>query len=236
VSSRFDQTRLATIVENMEKKLPRSGWPVWMGSNHDADRFASRWCDDDDRKIRCALMMLLTLRGTPLLGYGDEIGLPNVKLNEAQLRDPVGLRFWPAYPGRDPGRTPMQWNGHDGAGFTQGGVQPWLPFGHPSRCNVSDQRDDPNSVLHLCRDLIALRKAETDLRGGTYTRRATRDGTWVYSRGKRFIVALNMSDDVAKIPRVRGTVRLSSGRDRDGSSFSGGLVLEPWEGVIVERP
>jgi alpha-glucosidase len=235
VHSRFDAGRLSTIVDNMEKGLPRSGWPVWMGSNHDADRLASRWCTDEDRKIRCALMMLLTLRGTPLLGYGDEIGLPNVELREEQLRDPVGVRFWPAYSGRDPGRTPMQWTSREGAGFTRAGVEPWLPFGHPTRCNVADQRGDPNSVLHLCRDLIALRKTERDLRLGTYSHRASPEGSWLYNRGKRFVVALNMSDEPVKIPRIRGTVQLSTGRDRDGSSFSGGITLEGWEGVIVSR-
>jgi alpha-glucosidase len=235
VHSRFDAHRLSAIVDHMAKGLPRSAWPVWMGSNHDADRLATRWCEDDERKIRVALMLLLTLRGTPLLGYGDEIGLPNVTLTENQLRDPVGLRYWPNYAGRDPGRTPMQWSPNDGAGFTKAGVTPWLPFGNVSRCNVADQKRDPGSVLYLCRDLIALRKSENDLRTGAYSRRSSPDNTWVYGRGKRFVVALNMSDDVVRIPRTRGTIQLSTGRDRDGSSFSGGLVLEPWEGVIVDR-
>jgi alpha-glucosidase len=235
VSARFDADHLGTIVDAMEEKLPRHAWPVWMGSNHDANRFASRWCDNDQRKIRCALVLLLTLRGTPLLGYGDEIGLPNVEFAQEQLRDPVGIRFYPAYPGRDPGRTPMQWTSEAGAGFTGPRTEPWLQFGDPSACNVADQRRDPLSVLHLCRDLIALRKAEPDLHAGVYRKRTSPDGTWVYARGKRFVCALNMSDDTVKIPRVRGTVRISTGRDRDGDDFSGGLTLQAWEGVLVER-
>ena len=236
VSSRFEAGRLAGIVGHVEDKLPRSGWPVWMGSNHDADRLATRWCEDDSRKVRCALMLLLTLRGTPLLGYGDEIGLPNVELTEDQLRDPVGLRYWPAYAGRDPGRTPMQWEPGDGAGFTRPGVQSWLPIGHASRCNVSDQRNDPASILHLTRDLIALRKVSADLRSGAYRPRTSPDGTWVYGRGKQVVVALNMSDDVVKVPRLRGTVQLSTGRDRDGSSFSGGLTMEPGKASSSSAP
>ncbi len=233
VSSKFEPSRLATIVGNIEGGLPRHGWPVWMGSNHDADRMASRWCENDDRKVRCALMMLLTLRGTPLLGYGDEIGLPDVELTEDQLRDPVGMRYWPAYAGRDPGRTPMQWTTEPGAGFTESGAQPWLPLGDAHAHNVADQQADESSVLHLCRDLIALRKQERDLRLGAYRKRASPDGTWVFRRGKGFVVAINMSDDVAKITRLRGTIRLSTGRDRDGQSFSGGLTLEAWEGVVM---
>jgi alpha-glucosidase len=235
ISARFDARHLGTIVDSIEARLPRQGWPVWMGSNHDADRFSTRWCGNDERKIRCALMLLLTLRGTPLLGYGDEIGLPNVEITEEELRDPVGIRFWPAYSGRDPGRTPMQWTPQEGAGFSKPGVEPWLPFGDPRACNVADQRSDPSSILHLCRDLIALRKAERDLRLGSYRRRTSPDDTWVYSRGQRFVVALNMSDDAKKISRLRGSVTLSTGRDRDGETFAGGLKLDPWEGVVVDR-
>jgi alpha-glucosidase len=234
VSAHLDAAHLGTIVDNVEDGLPKHGWPVWMGSNHDADRMASRWCDGDERKIRCALMMLLTLRGTPLLGYGDEIGLPDVVLTEEQLRDPVGIRYWPAYPGRDPGRTPMQWTSGRGGGFTRPDVETWLPMGDVRTCNVADQAEDAGSVLHLCRDLIALRKDERDIRLGAYRRRSSPDGTWVYGRGKRFVVALNMSDEDVKISRIRGTVRLSTGRDRDSQAFSGGLSLEGWEGVVVE--
>jgi alpha-glucosidase len=235
ISAKFDAMHLRTIVDNVEKRFPKNAWPAWMGSNHDADRLATRWCDGDERKVRCALMLLLTLRGTPLLGYGDEIGLPDVAITEDQLRDPVGIRFWPAYKGRDPGRTPMQWTWEQGAGFTKPGIEPWLPFGDASACNVDDQRKDPGSILHLCRDLIALRASEADLRSGAYRPRSSPDDTWVYGRGKKHVIALNMSDDIAKIPRIRGTVQLSTGRDRDGSSFSGGLELEPWEGVVVSR-
>ena len=236
VSSRFEAGPLKTIVENTHEMLPRHAWPTWMASNHDATRFATRWCEDDERKIRCALMMLLTLRGTPLLGYGDEIGLPNIEITEEQLLDPVGVRFWPAYKGRDPGRSPMQWTSARGAGFTRDGVQPWLPFANPAACNVADQKADPSSILHLCRDLIALRRERKDLHAGTYRTRSSPEATWVYTRGQKTVVALNLSDDEVKISRLRGTIALSTGRDRDGQSFDGGLELGPWEGAVVERP
>ncbi len=230
VHARFDAERLKRIVENVEKKFPKHAWPVWTGSNHDAKRFASRWCDGDDRKIRCALMMLLTLRGTPVLYYGDEIGLPDVELTQEQLRDPVGIRFWPAYPGRDGGRTPMQWNRDAGAGFTTLKAQPWLPIGDNAACNVEEQKIDPRSVLHLTRDLIALRKTFLSER---YSRSTSPDGTWVYRRGKH-VIALNMTDEEVKISRLRGVVRISTTRERDGQEFSGGLSLEPWEGIVVD--
>ena len=73
-------------------------------------RLATRWAGDDPRKIRAALVMLLTLRGTPVLYQGDEIGLGDVPVAKEQLRDPLGVRYWPHYAGRDPMRTPMHWS------------------------------------------------------------------------------------------------------------------------------
>jgi alpha-glucosidase len=233
VHANFDAHEMSAIVGNMESGLPRFGWPVWMGSNHDATRFATRWCDNDERKIRCALMLLLTLRGTPLLGYGDEIGLPNIEITEEQLRDPVGVRFWPHYKGRDPGRSPMQWSWEQGAGFSAPGVEPWLPYGDFSACNVADQYKDESSVLYLCRDLIALRKDRADLRSGEYRKLTSPDGTWIYKRGKKTTIAVNMSEEPVKVSKMKGTVVLSTSRDRDGQPSSATLELSPWEGVVV---
>ena len=230
VHARFDAGRLSTIVDNVDKLFPRHAWPVWTGSNHDAKRLATRWCEGDERKIRCALMMLLTLRGTPVLYYGDEIGLRDVELTEDELRDPVGIRFWPAYPGRDGGRTPMQWTGAPGAGFTKPGTKTWLPIGDAGACNVATQREDTSSVLHLTRDLIALRK---EFVGASYLRRRSPEGTWLYRRGHH-VVALNMSDEPQRFDRLRGVVRISTTRERDGQAVSGGLSLEPWEGAVVD--
>ena len=127
---------MRVIVEQEEAVIPAEAWPTWTGSNHDAARFPTRWCDGDDRKIRAALVMLLTLRGTPILYYGDEIGMSDVAVPNDRLRDPVGLRGWPAEPGRDRARTPMPWTGGPNLGFTLPGVEPWLPVGDPAyqRC------------------------------------------------------------------------------------------------------
>jgi alpha-glucosidase len=170
------------------------------------------------------------VRGTPVLYYGDEIGLRDVDLTQDELLDPVGIRFWPAYPGRDGGRTPMQWTGARGAGFAKPGTKTWLPIGDADTCNVEKQRDDERSVLHLTRDLIALRKRFV---GASYLRRKSPEGTWVYRRGDH-VVALNMSDEPQKVTRMRGVIRISTTRERDGQEFSGGLSLEPWEGVVVD--
>jgi alpha-glucosidase len=104
LESFFDAGWLRHIVGSTESLLPSDAWPLWSGSNHDTSRMATRWAANDPAKIRLAILMVLTLRGTPLLYQGDEIGLPDGPITEADLRDPVGLRLWPMHPGRDPGR------------------------------------------------------------------------------------------------------------------------------------
>ena len=102
--------------------------------------------------------MLLSLRGTPVLYQGDEIGMANVAVAHEDMRDPLGVRFYPYYEGRDAGRTPMQWSDRPGGGFTDA-ARPWLPLGDVAAANVAAQRDDPGSVLTLCHDLIAFRRS-----------------------------------------------------------------------------
>ena len=80
------------LVEGIEARLPEAAWPVWTGSNHDAGRLATRWAGGDERKARAALLMLLTLRGTPVLYYGDEIALQDAELDWREALDPVARR------------------------------------------------------------------------------------------------------------------------------------------------
>ncbi|HZB02229.1 MAG TPA: alpha-amylase family glycosyl hydrolase [Actinomycetota bacterium] len=223
------------IVQRTESLIPPSAWPLWTGSNHDAGRFSSRWCEDDERRSRAALLMLLTLRGTPLLYYGDEIGMPNVEVPREHLRDPVGIRHWPEDPGRDRCRTPMQWT-PDG-GFSGGEAEPWLPMGDATACNVADQREDPSSTLHLCRDAIALRRGREDLRAGAYAPVETPETVWGWSRGASTIVLLNHADRAVDVPIERdGSVLLSTDRGRDGEPLSKSVKLEPWEALVIELP
>jgi alpha-glucosidase len=229
----FD-TSLADVVGETERLLPAAAWPVWTGSNHDAGRFPTRWCAGDDRRTRLALLTLLTLRGTPVLYYGDEIGMTEVQLQPEQLRDPVGLRRWPEDAGRDPTRTPMQWSAEPGAGFTDPGAVPWLPFGDHAARNVADQRDDPRSILTLTRELIALRRRLPALRSGAYRRLGSPAGTWTWQRDDAVTVALNPSERRAVVPGVTGTIAVSSAGPRADERVAGKLALDGWEGVVVE--
>jgi alpha-glucosidase len=234
VMGRLEVEGMRSIVEATERALPRGAWPVWMGSNHDVGRFPSRWCGGDEDKTRCALMMLLTLRGTPFLYYGDEIGMRDVPVPFDQVRDPVGLRRGNEDAGRDPGRTPMQWSPDRGAGFTEPGVRPWLPLGDSEARNVRDQRSDPASMLNLCRDLIALRRWEPDLQRGTYASVDSPPGVWMWRRGEGFRVVLNMSDDEARVQVRQGKVAIGTRRDRDGERVGGQVRVRPWEGLLVQ--
>jgi alpha-glucosidase len=197
-------------------------------------RFASRWADNDPARTRVALTILLCLRGTPVLYQGDEIGLGDTELQQDDLRDPLGVRFWPYYSGRDGMRTPMPWRNVPGGGFTEAGVRPWLPFGDLAACNVEDQQSDPGSMLHLARDLIALRRAIPDLQFGSYRSRDAAAGTWVWNRGDGVVVAANMTEGSGVVEGVSGTIKLGTVRGRDGTSVRGSLRLEGWEAVVVE--
>ena len=229
----FDAKALRDVAEESLRLIPPDSWPVWTGSNHDVGRLASRWCGGDDRRIRCVLMMLLTMRGTPFLYYGDEIGLLDVDLPFERIRDPVGLRSWPEDPGRDRGRTPMHWTDADGAGFTSAGIEPWLPVGDHRAVNVDDQRTDPASVLSLTRDLIALRKRSPGLTRGSYRSLPAPRHVWAWTRGDEWTVVLNLGEDEATVGGAAGAIELHSTRARDGERVSNGIRLGAWEGAIV---
>ncbi len=230
----FEAAALRAVVERTEALLPEGGWPVYMGSNHDFSRLATRWGQGDVGRTKTALLMLLTLRGTPFLYQGDEIGQVDGVVNQDELLDPVGIRFWP-YAGRDPERTPMPWQGGPGGGFTDPGVRPWLPMADPADCNVADQEADPDSVLLFCRRVIAARRGNEDLAVGRYRTVAAPAGSWVFARGDATTVLLNLSSAPAGFEAVTGTVDVATDRALEGSAVEGALSLPAWSGAVVVR-
>ena len=232
VFSEFRAEALRRVVGSTEAALPPGSQPAWTGSNHDVGRFPTRWCDGWDERSRCALMALLALRGTPFLYYGDEIGMIDVSIPEDAQLDLVG-GGGEEQPSRDAGRTPMRWNARPGAGFTPDDVRPWLPIGDPSANNVEDQRGDRGSMLHLCRDLIALRRETPDLRSGAYASLPSPAGVWAWSRGQNVEVAVNLSDQAASLLTGRGRIVICTNRARDGERVKWDLDLGPWEGAVL---
>ena len=223
VHAAFDAAELRAIVEGVEAKLPAGAWPVYTGSNHDAGRLTTRWAGGDEAKARCALLMLLTLRGTPFLYYGDEIAMPEVPVDAADALDP-------APSARDRCRTPMQWRDGRGAGFTDGDGT-WLPLGDAAAHNVERQREDRGSTLHLVRDLIALRREREDLRRGGYAALPAPAGTWAWRRGDGTAVALNLSDAPAVFD-LAVEILIATDRARDGERVDR-LELAPWSGAVL---
>ncbi len=230
--SPFRRDALRAVVESTDAAISNPDWPVWTNSNHDQSRFPTRWAGGDERKIRCAMMMLMTLEGTPVLYYGDELGMPDTFVPPWKMKDPVGRRFWPLNPGRDRARTPMPWRDAAGAGFTKRGVRPWLPFGDLSR-SVSLQERRKDSTLKYTRDLISVRKQSDDLKFGWYETIHTDSPVWMWRRGDGTIVAINMSDMPSDTNGIFGQVLIGTARRLDGRNLNGMLHLEPWEGAIV---
>jgi alpha-glucosidase len=227
-----DVETLAPIVARTEELLPEHAWPVWTLGNHDLTRFPTRWAGGDPGLSRCALMLLLTLRGTPVLYYGDELAMPEAEIPPHRVVDPVGLLGDPRNAGRDGARTPMPWRDRPGLGFTLPGVEPWLPFGDAAGVDVETQRADPGSPLSLCRDLVALRRASEDLRTGAYVEVRASEDVWVYRRGEGFLVALNLGARAASVP-VSGVLAIGTDRSRDGETVDATLALGPHEGAVV---
>jgi alpha-glucosidase len=232
LSAPFDAATLAGLVNQTESLLPAGCCEVWTGSNHDVSRFPTRWAAGDPARARCAVLMLLGLRGSVFLYYGDELGMPDTDVPPDRMLDPVSIQYHPVL-NRDAARTPMQWTGEAGAGFTPAGVEPWLPFGDLRACNVADQRTDPASTLHFTRDLIALRNELPDLRSGAYAELAAAGGLWAWRRGDQVVVALNFGDAEATLGGVTGTVRIATNRARDGETVDGSLTLGGSEGVVL---
>ncbi len=234
IAAPLDAGAMRDIVERTEVALPPGAWPAWTGSNHDMFRFPTRWAGGDPRQVRLALLMLLSLRGTPVLYQGDEIGMGNVTIAPEDLRDPLGVRFHPYYDGRDAGRTPMQWGDGSGGGFTHAD-RPWLPLGDVAAANVAAQRDDPDSVLTLCRDVIAYRRRHPEFAVGEYVSLPTPEGVWAFGRGESHAVVLNMSSSAVGLAGLGGAVGLCTDRARDREVAGSTLRMAPYEGLILER-
>ncbi len=232
------QPRLVgALIEQYEGLLPPSAWPNYVLGNHDRHRLASRVGLE---QARVAALLLLTLRGTPTIYQGDELGMQDVPIPPVLVQDPAERNVPGLGLGRDPERTPMQWDASPAAGFTTGA--PWLPLAEDAaRRNVEVERHDPRSELSLYRALIELRRAVPALAVGSYQRLLVDDHVLVYARlgedGPRAIVALNFSatprDLLLAELGPRSELRLSTHLDRSETIVDGRLRLRANEGVVL---
>jgi alpha-glucosidase len=229
-------------VDAYESLLPPGAWPNWVLGNHDRHRVATRVGRD---QARVANTLLLTLRGTPTTYYGEEIGMEDVPIPPEYVQDPPALKQ-PEIAhivGRDPERTPMQWDDSPNAGFTMAGMAPWLPVAadYPRR-NVAMQEKDPASMLNLYRALAGLRHAEPALHAGEYASLdvAAAD-VFAYVRtfpgADRFLVVLNFGADehtlhLGQLGRT-ATIAVATDMVRHGTVDLSRLHLGPNEGLVL---
>jgi len=190
--SSFDPAELSGVLAATLAALPEGACPTWTASNHDIGRFPSRWCDDDPLRTRAALTVLLSLPGTVVLYYGDELGQVDVSVPDALQRDPMTWHGRGGAANRDRARTPMPWRRGEGGGFCPPGVEPWLPLG-PMASTVEDQEVDPDSALALTRRLVALRRAHHRGRVLPYRLLEQTGGLWRYAVGPLEVLA-NLAD------------------------------------------
>ncbi|MFG1424681.1 alpha-amylase family glycosyl hydrolase [Roseixanthobacter glucoisosaccharinicivorans] len=226
---------LDRLIATYEAALPAGGWPNWVLGNHDRPRIASRVGPD---QARVAAMLLLTLRGTPTLYYGDEIGMANVPIPPERVQDPYEKNVPGLGLGRDGVRTPMQWDDGPFAGFST--VEPWLPLAADfPEVNVAAQRGNGHSMLTLVRRLIEVRRGREELMLGAYRALAAQGDLLLYVRVRdgagRVLVALNLGDEPlsATLPGLAGEVLLSTFCDREEERISGEIALRANEGLMV---
>jgi alpha-glucosidase len=236
LSAPWNARAIEKIIGEYEAALPAGAWPNWVLGNHDRPRVASRVGPE---QARVAAMLLLTLRGTPTLYYGDEIGMHQVAIAPEQVRDPFEKNVPGIGVGRDGCRTPMQWSAAPNAGFSA--TTPWLPlpedFLHK---NVVNLEADAGSILNLYKALIGLRKKSPQLVSGDYAPIAADGNLLLYRRqseGKSIAIALNLGAKPVSIAsnaaELRGEILLSTSLDRGGEKIDGALDLRGNEGVII---
>ncbi len=222
------------------------GWPNYVLGNHDTHRIASRI---GQAQARVAMMLLLTLRGTPTMYYGDELGMEDVSIPPDRIQDPFEKLTPGLGLGRDPERTPMQWDPSPHGGFTAADAEPWLPLAaNFGAVNVTAELEDPHSMLALTRQLLQLRRQHRALHSGGYTPLdCSVESCLTFLRddaGDRFLIALNFADREVEIPFTYsaliptvdgkgGTLVLSTHLDRSGPVDLGRFTLRANEGCLV---
>lgn len=233
----WDAQQIAATIDEYEGALPVGSWPNWVLSNHDRPRIASRVGAE---QARIAAMLLLTLRGTPTIYYGDEIGMRDVAIPFDEIVDPQGLNMPDKNLSRDPSRTPMQWNNSKNAGFTEG--KPWLRLDEDfGWMNVQSEKVDPHSMLELYRRLIALRRKEPALSSGNYVTIHSDNQMIAYMRNSEghasYLIVLNLTHRPCYFRKegfsFEGIVEIAATREVEGMVVKDNISLDGDEGLVI---
>ena len=236
IQTPWKASAIGQLIRDYEAAIPPGAWPNWVLGNHDQTRLATRVGPE---RARVAAMLLLTLRGTPTLYYGDELGMTDGVIPQDEIQDPAEKNQPGIGMGRDPERTPMLWDNSANAGFTTG--KPWLPIAHDFKLHTVETEDlDHASMLCLYRRLLALRREHTALLlGEIYDVTPAGDSEFpvlTYRRAdgeERLQVLLNLGQEAQTAPSPAGRILLSTIASRAPVRVSGFVTLDPAEGVIV---
>jgi alpha-glucosidase len=241
ISLPWNAATIRAAVDAYEAALPPGAWPNWVLGNHDRHRFITRY---GRHNARTATMLLLTLRGTPTVYYGDEIGMEDVPIPPDRVQDPYEKQVPGIGVGRDPERTPMQWDSSPNAGFCPPSSTPWLPLAENYReVNVAAQWNDPTSMLSFFRKLTALRREVEPLNLGEYRSLEIGDSSQIFafmrtSQERKVLVLLNFESSRQLLDLAgqgsRFKLLLSTNPKRWPGDLSGEVELGPNEGLILE--
>jgi alpha-glucosidase len=236
IEAEWNARGIERMIDQYERLLPKGGWPNWVLGNHDQRRIATRVGRE---QAPAAAVLLLALRGTPTLYYGDELGLADQHVPPERQQDPCGL-IDPDIPSRDPARTPMRWDASEKAGFTDG--EPWLPIGEDiTDINVETERENPDSILNLYRRMLALRERHASLRIGRIRLIEAHGDLLVFARENiidRLLVVINLGSQPHSLTlapnRSKGRVLLCTEQAREGEELVPKLQIAPNEALIAE--
>ena len=222
-----------SLINQYEGALSPDQWPNWVLGNHDQPRIISR---TNKRQARLAAVLLLTLRGTPIMYYGDEIGMHDVSVPPDRQQD---MRNTVSETNRDPQRTPMQWSGDPYAGFSS--VEPWLPVGddYPA-LNVTNAQADSHSMLSFYKSLIALRQQYPALQVGEFIPIGLEGELMMYQRvyqEKKMLILINFG--LEKVTHtfsgeVTAEILLSTSGDKKGQAVEGSIELNEEEALVID--
>jgi alpha-glucosidase len=238
--TKWDAARFKDMIQRWYAVLTARDWPCNVLSNHDQPRAVTRYAAGADTPRRAKVMaaLLLTLRGTPFLYYGEEIGMPDSPIKRSDVMDTVGKMYWPIVKGRDAERSPMQWDGGKYAGFST--VRPWLPLNKDySMVNVEAQDKDPLSVLNFYRRLIKLRRCQAALQKGDFAMLPSGKDVIAYRRtcqGVEVIVILNFAVSVRQHEiDDAGPCKVLLGTHRESGSIvdKGVLAVYAYEVLVL---
>jgi alpha-glucosidase len=231
----FNAPAFSTMVNNYQSYLTDEARPFYCFSNHDESRLATRF---GEKQARMLAVLQLTLPGTPVIYYGQELGMQDVPIASDQVRDPFELRVPGKGLGRDPERTPMQWDDTMNAGFSEAQAT-WLPVAQDYiDKNVAAQQEDVTSSFRLYQDLLALRKNASALCEGTYEHAHTDENIfmfWRYDDANMFLTVLNFSDSSQDISLPAGGSIIVSAQATEYDTTGGlTLTIAPLDGILVQ--